>query len=132
MRKLAVLALFSLLASSCMTGPGVPKDRIMLGERSVAFKADHDVIQIGSYQGVFRSLFFVVEKNDIQIYNIVLTYGNGEREKINTRLNFGADSRSRSIAFEGGKRRIKTITFTYRTVGSWQEGRARVVVYGVR
>ncbi len=132
MRKLAVLALFSLLASSCMTGPGVPKDAVVLGERSVAFKADHDVIQVGPYQGLFKSLFFVVEKNDIQIYNIVVTDGNGERERLTARLNFGADSRSRSIAFEGGKRRIRTIAFTYRTVGSWPEGRARVVVYGVR
>ncbi len=132
MRKLTILVLFALLASSCMTGPVVPKDRVMLGERTVAFRGDHDVIQVGPYQGFFRSLFFVVEKNDVQIYNLVVTYGNGEREKINTRLNFAADSRSRSIGFDGGKRKIRTIAFTYKTAGTWPEGRARVIVYGVR
>jgi len=132
MRKLAILGFFCILASSCMTGPGIPHDAVMLGERSVAFKADHDVIQVGPYEGFFKSLFFVVEKNDIQIYNLVVTYGNGEKERFETRLNFGEDSRSRSLAFNGGKRRIRTIAFTYKTVGTWVEGRARVVVYGVR
>jgi len=115
-----------------MTGPAVPKDSVLLGERTVAFKADHDVIQVGAYEGLFTSLFFVVEKNDIQIYNLVVTYGNGERERFDTRLNFAADTRSRSLPFDGGRRRIRTIAFTYKTVGSWVEGRARVLVYGVR
>ena len=132
MRKLALLALVSILLSSCMSGPAVPKDAVVLGERTVAFKADHDVIQVGAYEGFFRSLFFVVEKNDIQIFNLVVTYGNGEREKLDTRLNFTADSRSRSITFDGGKRRIRTIAFTYKTVGSWVDGRARVVAYGIK
>ncbi len=132
MRKLALLALLCLLASSCMTTVVVPKGAVMLGERSVAFKGDHDVIEVGPYQGFFKSLVFVVEKNDVQIHNIVVTYGNGERERLDVRLNFSADSRSRAISFEGGKRRIRAIAFTYRTVGSWPEGRARVVVYAAR
>lgn len=130
MRKLMLLALCSLVLSSCMTA--VPKDSVLLGDRIVAFKADHDVIEVGAYEGFFRSLFFVVEKNDIQLYNLVVTDGNGERERFDTRLNFAADTRSRSLPFDGGKRRIKTIAFTYKTVGSWVDGRARVVVYGVR
>ena len=132
MRKLTLLALVSVLLSSCMSGPAIPRDAVMLGERTVAFKADHDVIEVGTYEGFFRSLFFVVEKNDIQIHNLVITYGNGERERFDTRLNFSADSRSRSLTFDGGKRRIRTIAFTYKTVGNWIDGRARVVVYGVK
>jgi hypothetical protein len=115
-----------------MTVPMIPSDRVLLGERSVDFKADHDVIPVGAYEGLFKSLVFVVEKNDVEIFNIVLTYGNGERQKIDTRLVFSADSRSRVIQFDGGKRRIKTIAFTYKTVGNWAAGKARVVVFGVR
>ena len=135
MKRLPFLALPVILVallSSCMSGPAVPPEAVMLGERTVAFKADHDVIQVGRYEGLFRSLFFAVEKNDIQIHNIVITYGNGERERVDTRLNFSADSRSRAVAFEGGKRRIRAIAFSYRTVGKWADGRARVVVYGVK
>jgi hypothetical protein len=135
MKRLPFLALPFILAallSSCMSGPVVPPDAVVLGERTVAFKADRDVIQVGRYEGVFRSLFFVVEKNDIQIYNLVITYGNGERERLDTRLVFNSDSRSRTLPFAGGKRRIRSIAFTYRTVGEWADGRARVVLYGVR
>ncbi len=132
MRKLLLLAALPAVLSACMTGPALPRDAFFLGDRTVAFKADHDVIPVGGYDGFFRSLFFVVEKNDVEIYNVVVTYGNGERERFGTRLVFSADSRSRSLPFDGGKRRIKTIAFTYKTVGRWVDGRARVAVYGVK
>ena len=126
----SIPVVLAIALSSCMSGP--PHESVLLGDRTVAFKADHDVVQVGPYQGFFRSLYFVVEKNDIEIFNIVITYGNGERERLETRLVFNADSRSRVIGFEGGKRRIRSIAFTYRTAGNWVDGRARVAVYGVK
>jgi hypothetical protein len=73
-----------------------------------------------------------VEKNDLELFNLVVIYENGERQGIETRLIFNEGSRSRLIDLVGGERRIKSIQFTYRTIGTWQEGKARVVVYGVR
>ena len=141
MRKLAFLAAVALSVSACMTAPsGKPapaapaaaKDSILLGEREVNFKADHDTIAVGNYEGSFRSLFFKVEKNDVELFNLVILYGNGEKQRLETRLIFKEGSRSRLIDFAGGKRRIKTIQFTYKTVGTWQDGKARVAVYGVK
>jgi hypothetical protein len=131
MGKILLLAAVALSVSSCVT-MAAPADRVMLGERVVNFKADHDVIEVGNYEGFFRSLYFVVEKNDVEIFNIVVVYGNGERERIDTRLVFREGSRSRMVDLAGVKRRIRSIQFTYRTVGTWLEGRARVVVYGVK
>jgi hypothetical protein len=74
----------------------------------------------------------VVENNDVELFNLVVVYGNGERERIDTRLIFREGSRSRVIDLEGGKRRIRNVQFTYKTVGSWRDGRARVVLYGMR
>ena len=138
MKKLLLLApaalavALTLSLSACATGPGAPKDSVVLGERAVNFKADHDVIGVGGYEGTFRSLYFVVEKNSIEIFNVVVTFGNGEKQRLETRLVFNEGSRSRTIPFDGGKRHIKTISFTYKTVGQWENGRARVVVFGVR
>ena len=132
MKKLSLLALVPVLLVSCMTGPIIPKNAVPLGDRTVPFAGDHDAIQIGTYEGTFRSLFFVVEQNDIQIYNLVVTYGNGQSENFDVRLNFSADSRSRFLPLEGGARRIRSIAFTYKTVGSWLDGRAHIVVYGIR
>ena len=131
MRKILLLAAFAMSVISCVT-MAAPADRVMLGERVVNFKADHDVIEVGTYEGFFRSLYFAVEKNDVEIFNIVVVYGNGERERIDTRLVFREGSRSRMVDLAGGKRRIRSIQFTYRTVGTWLDGRARVVVYGVK
>jgi hypothetical protein len=151
MRNLLLFAAVALLVSSCATvpagkptpqgrnappgraaAPGAPKDSVLLGERSVNFKADHDTIAVGNYEGSFRSLFFRVEKNDVELFNLVIAYSNGEKQQLQTRLIFKEGSRSRQIDFSGGKRRIKTIQFTYKTVGNWQDGKARVVVYGVK
>jgi hypothetical protein len=136
---LSLAAAAAVLLASCMTvavppgSKGGPSpDRVLLGERVVAFKADHDVIQVRRYEGNFRSLVVVVEKNDIELYNVVVVYGNGERDKFKTRYVFRGGSRSRDLQFEGGQRRIRAIEFTYKTVGDWQDGRARVLVYGVR
>ncbi len=143
MRKILLLAAVALSLSACGTippavaGAPAPKDNVLLGERVVNFKADHDTIVVGNYEGTFRegsfrSLFFKVEKNDIELFNLVILYGNGETQRLETRLIFKEGSRSRLIDFANGKRRIKTIQFTYKTVGTWQDGRARVVVYGVK
>jgi hypothetical protein len=131
MKKLFVFAVLV-----CVAGMGfsqeMPRDSVILGERTVDFHADHDVIAVGSYEGWFKSIGFWVEKNNIEMFDLVVTYGNGEREKLGTRLIFDAGTRSRMIALEGGKRRIKSIAFTFKTVGSWFGGRARVVVFGVK
>jgi hypothetical protein len=133
MRKFLLLAAVALFVTSCTTPPPpAPKENVLLGERVVNFKADHDTIVVGNYEGSFRSLFFKVEKNDIELFNLVVLYGNGDKQRLDTRLIFKEGSRSRLIDFALGKRRIKTIQFTYKTVGTWEDGRARVVVYGVK
>lgn len=142
MRRILFLAAVALSVTSCVGTPRfitasrterqAPRDSVLLGEREVDFKVDHDKIDVNRYEGSFRSLFFLVEMNDIEIFNLVVAFENGERQGIETRLVFNEGSRSRQIDLNGGERRIKSIQFTYRTVGTWQEGRARVVVYGVR
>ena len=130
-RALVAAAAAAIVLASCMS-VALPADRVLLGERVVAFRGDHDVVPVGRYEGNFRSMVVVVEKNDIEIFNVVVVYGNGERERFGTRLVFHEGSRSRDLQFAGGQRKIRSIEFTYKTVGNWQDGRARVLVYGVR
>ena len=134
MRKIILLAAVALSFTACVTTVGlvIPTGAVPLGERTVNWRADHDAIGVGAYEGTFRSLYFVVEKNSIELFNVTVVYGNGERERFDTRLVFNEGSRSRVLDFHGGKRIIRSIQFTYRTVGTWENGRARVVVYGVR
>ncbi|MGA2477879.1 MAG: hypothetical protein ABSG63_03895 [Spirochaetia bacterium] len=131
MKKMLVLAALAFSLAACVTVMQ-PQGSEVLGERTVDFRVDHDQISVGNYEGFFRFLNFQVEKNDVEIFNIVVVYGNGEREKIDTRLVFREGSRSQVVDLDGGRRRIKSIEFTYRTVGERHEGKARVVVFGLR
>ena len=127
----AFLAAAAVMLASCATVSPPPRS-VLLGERVVEFKADHDVVEVGRYEGTFHSLRIAVEKNDVELFNVVVVYGNGERERFDTRLVFEEGSRSRALPLAGGERRLREIEFTYKTVGRWANGRARVLVYGVR
>jgi hypothetical protein len=149
MKKILFLAVVALSVTSCAGSPWFitassnraqspdrnasrpPKDSVLLGGQDVDFKVDHDRIDVQRHEGSFRALFFQVEKNDIELFDLVITFENGDRQKIDSRLVFKEGSRSRLIDLDGTERRIKSIQFTYKTVGSWQDGKARVDVYGV-
>ena len=131
MKKLIVLAALSLVASLAFSQE-IPKNAVRLGERVVDFHADHDVIPVGVYEGWFKDIVVWVERNDLEMFNLTVTYGDGQREKFGTRLIFDAGTRSRVLHLAGGKRMIRNIAFSFKTVGRWTEGRARVVVYGIK
>jgi hypothetical protein len=110
----------------------MPRDSVILGERRVDFHATHDVIAVGNYEGWFKDIGFWVEKNNVEISNLEVTYGDGQKQRFETRMIFDEGTRSRLLHLEGERRRIRSISFDFKTVGSWLEGRARVVVYGVK
>jgi len=130
-KKLVVLVCLSLVSALAFS-QDVPKDAVRLGERAVDFHADRDVIPVGVYEGWFKDIVFWVEKNNIEMFNLVVTYGDGQKQRFETRLVFDEGTRSRVIHLDGRKRLIKNIAFTYKTAGRWDEGRARVVVYGIK
>ena len=131
MKKLFVFAALALVTPLAFS-QNLPPGAVMLGERRVDYHADHDVIAVGPYDGWFKDIVFWVEKNNVELFNLVVTYGDGQRERFDTRLVFDQGTRSRFLHLAGGKRMIRNISFTYKTVGRWPEGRARVVVYGIR
>lgn len=84
-----------------------------LGERMVNGGVDHDVIHVGRRDGSFHELMIVVERAPVEIHDMVVTFGNGERFAPRTRLVFGPSSTSRSIDLPGGARIIRRVDFRY-------------------
>jgi hypothetical protein len=84
-----------------------------LGERFVNGGMDHDVIHIGRRDGRFHEIMIVVERAPIELFDLVVTFGNGERYEAHTRLVFGAWSTSRNIDLPGGARIIQRVDFRY-------------------
>jgi hypothetical protein len=89
---------------------------VYLGERIVNGGVDHDAIHIGRADGQFHELMIVVERAPIELYDMMVTFGNGERWDVRTRLVFGAESTSRNIDLPGGARFIKRVDFRYRNL----------------
>jgi hypothetical protein len=100
-----------------------------LGSRTVAFRADRDVIAAAG-DGAFRQVRFVVDEGDLEMFDVRIVFGNDDTYSPATRLVFQEESRSRVIDLPGGLRVIRRIEFGYRSLAGGGEGRAAVHVYG--
>lgn len=112
-----------------------PKDRYpgweFLGARVVDFGADHDGIDCRG-EGRFTAFQVEVENGDLEMFDIVVTFGNGDRESIKTRFTFSEDTRTRTIDLPGNKRFVKRIDFFYKSIKATKDGKATINVYGKR
>lgn len=89
-----------------------------LGERMVNGGADHDIIPVGRADGRFRELMVVVERAPVEIYDMIVTFGDGSRWEPRTRMVFGRDTTSRAIDLPGGARVIRRVDFHYGNLGA--------------
>ena len=113
-----ILAIVSLLAAEWQ----------LLGTRRVSFAAERDVIDVGLRAGAFTAIKLEVEGGSLEMYNIRVTFGNGDTWSPNTRLTFGAGSGSRTIDLPGPARGIRRIEFWYRS--RIRRGQATVRAFG--
>lgn len=100
-----------------------------LGERKVDFGADKDTIEVGASEGRFVAIVIGVTDGDLEMWNVVIEFANGEKESPDTRLNFDAKERSRQIDLPGNKRVIKKVTFMYKSKIT-REGKAHIKLWG--
>ena len=84
-----------------------------LGERWVESAADRDVIAVGASQGRFKQLMFGVEHSGLVLFDVVVTFGNGEKFAPVTRLVFDEGTATRVIDLPGKTRVIKSVEFRY-------------------
>jgi hypothetical protein len=86
-----------------------------------------DTIQSAAKQPV-SEIAFVVAGSDLELTDLTITFGNGDKFSPNTRLAFSGTTRSRTIDVPGGKpRKLRSIEFSYGSLPGG--GRATVDVY---
>ncbi len=100
----------------------------LLGSQSVSGKRDTDTIMVGKSEGKFDQLTLVVEDSDVELKNLVVVFGNGEKVSPSTKHVFREGQRSRVIDLPGANRTISKITLSYANIPGG--GAARVSVYG--
>jgi hypothetical protein len=84
-----------------------------LGERRVDGANDRDVITVGAREGSYRRIMIVVEDSALEMYDVVVTFGDGTRFSPSTRHVYGPNSRSRVIDLPGASRIIRSVEFRY-------------------
>ncbi len=111
---------------------GAPGQWRVIGQLEAGFKADHDEIVVRGPFDDFRKIKFGVTGADLNIQHLVVTYDNGEPDKIDVRQNIREGGESRQIDLRGaGKRSIRKIAFWYDTKGMLK-GRAKVTLFGMK
>ncbi len=84
-----------------------------LGERVVNGRVDHDVIGDLTHEGCFHKVQFTVHHSALEMFNMVITFKNGEHFSPDTRLIFGRGDSSRQIDLPGDCRVIRRVDFRY-------------------
>jgi hypothetical protein len=114
-------------------GRGQRADWVALGEQSVGFGVDRDVIRINQSEDFYRNrgfdkLHFVAEGNEVHMMSIEVVYINGEREKMNVDrlIRSGGDL---AVDLPGRRSYIREIGMTYRARPGYG-GRAIMKVFG--
>lgn len=100
----------------------------LLGTRRVSFAVDHDAMIVGARQGGFTAIKLEVAGGDLEMYNIKVTFGNGQSFSPDTRINFRQGSWSRTIDLPGPVRIVRRVDFWYRS--RLRRGVATVRLFG--
>jgi len=126
---LAFAALFITLAPDADARPHKNRDWELLGRQSVGFLADKDVVQVGRQDGDFSKIQLRVKKNDIEMLDLKVVYGNGQVDDIPVREIIRAGGKTRAIDLKGGDRFIRSVQLAYRSKPSFK-GQAVIEVWG--
>jgi len=99
-----------------------------LGERVVNGAVDRDVIHVGRAEGRFHRLQVTVENSALEMFDMLIVFGDGSTYSPPTRLVFERNTRSRVIDLPGNARVIRRVEFRYGNLPGG--GRAHVELWG--
>jgi hypothetical protein len=111
---------------------GEPGEWRLIGSTQANHTVDHDTIVVKGPFDNFRKIKFKVTESPLNLLRLVVTYDNGEPDKIEVRNNIPKGGESRVIDLRGvGKRSLRRIDFWYETKGLLRR-KANVTVFGMK
>jgi hypothetical protein len=125
----AILMTFSIALLSFKQAENFKAPWKFIGDKTVGFGVDHDVIHAGNVNDDFRQIRLHVTNGPLKMYDMKVHFDNGETQNIEIRSQIPKGGYSRVIDLTGGLRHISKIEFWYETRG-FAKGRARVAVWG--
>lgn len=100
-----------------------------LGERWVTSGSERDVVAVGQKDGAFVALSIVVEHSALEVFGIVVEFGDGTTYSPDLRAVFRPGSTSHVFDLPGGARFVRKVTFQYGNLPSG--GRAQLELWGL-
>ena len=130
-RSLMLLSVVALCSFSTVkkTSSVKPGEWFFLGDKTVGFGVDHDVIHFGNWKDDVRQIKLKVTDGPLKMYNMKVYFDNGSVQDIPLRNRFNQGTESRVIDLDGGLRHLNKIEFWYETKG-FARGRSRVAIWG--
>ena len=128
----AVAAAVPVQAGQQVTRPnaGPPGSWRLIGQTHANHTADHDVIVVKGPYDNFRKIKFKVTDAPLNMQYMLVTYDNGQPDRIDVRQNIPRGGESRAIDLRGvGTRSLRKIELWYDTKGLLN-GKADVTVFG--
>ena len=128
----ALLAgLTGLAILGCVVNRPMAGDWVVLGQRQVNDRADHDMIGVTAARGDFRRIKITVQRASVDFHRVVVHFGNGEKQEVELRNTIRAGGETRAIDLEGTDRVINRVEFWY-DANTIRGRRAIVRLYGFR
>jgi len=112
--------------------PGPPGSWRLIGQTHANHTADHDVIVVKGPYDNFRKIKFKVTDAPLNMHYMLVTYDNGQPDRIDVRQNIPKGGESRAIDLKGvGTRSLRKVEFWYDTKGLLN-GKADVTLFGMK
>ena len=125
---LITISFFSI--SDANAAPGIIKWDV-IGRKTVDFRADRDVFNLGVRAPKYAKLQFKVTGGSLNMHKCVVHYMNGTKQEIKLKGNFKPGDLSRVIDLNGDKRKVDKIVFLYDTKNR-SKRKANVTLLGYR
>lgn len=102
-----------------------------IGETTVNFRTESDeILLIGADR--FTALKFKVTDAPVLIKSIEVFFDKGDTQKIPVEMTLKASGESDAVPLEGGERKVKRISFIYKTLSNPADNKARIEVSGLK
>lgn len=102
-----------------------------IGETTVNFRTESDEIVIMGADR-FISLRFKATDAPVWLSRIELFFDGGDSQKLELDMKLSAQSESEVIPIEGGERKLKRISFVYKTLSNPADNRAHIEIFGLK
>jgi hypothetical protein len=98
----------------------------LLGDAWVTGQFDREIIRVGKYEGRVARVMLVITDSNMELGDVVIQFGNGQRMSPGLRHSFADGSRSRAIDLPGHVRFIRGVELIHGSVGPGARAHAEI------